>query len=176
MYITQLHGIEDLHVFFAMRCDADNLKMPVVKAHQVSGAQACAQEQFSAESNLKFGWYPIIWQFSLQLQIHSFFPGCIDSEYVSILSSTSPEHQMYTTVGWNHITDLSNFQSISSILKWFLHLTTPEPAKVTIMFMRGAIGVFLRQFRKFFGRPINLCSIASKDFDGFFFRTSDIYL
>lgn len=31
---------------------------------------------------LKFGSYPLIWQFSLQLQIHSVFLGC--TEYVSI--------------------------------------------------------------------------------------------
>jgi len=83
---------------------------------------------------------------------------------------------MHTAVGRNHITDLSNFQSISSILKRFLHLTVSEPAKVTTMFMRGAIGMYLRQFRKFIGGPINLCLMMSQDFDGFSFRASDICL
>ena len=91
-------------------------------------------------------------------------------------ASTSAEDKMDTTVGRNHVANIANLQTISSIFERFLHLPVAKPSKITSIRVRRAVGILAGKFSKLFRRSTDFSLVPSQDLDGFFLCTCYIFL
>lgn len=89
-----------------------------------------------------------------------------------LLSST--QYNVNATVGGNDIADFSNLRGVRSLFKGLLHLTTTEPAKVSFVGMRRAVGMDGRQLGEFLGRSGNLCLESFEDFNRLLLGARDV--
>jgi hypothetical protein len=83
---------------------------------------------------------------------------------------------MHTTIRADDIANLAYLQSIRGRFEGLLHLAVAEPAQISALVMRGAVGVLPRKFAEFICRRSDLSLVATKDLDGLLFRARNIVL
>lgn len=80
---------------------------------------------------------------------------------------------MHAAVRADHIAHLPDLEAVRRILEWLLHLPAREPAEVTTVRVRGAVGVRLSEFSELVGVAADLGLVAAQDFDRLFLGTGD---
>ena len=80
---------------------------------------------------------------------------------------------MHAAVRADHIAHLPDLEAVRRILEWLLHLPAREPAEVSTVRVRRAVGMRLSELSKLVGVAADLGLVAAQDFDRLFFRAGD---